>query len=248
MKTVKAELIAFRDALAAKYAGAEQEKPRGARHRVPAGYDIPPLRVTPAYIAGIVASRESDLEALFSERDTICRELEPVCKLSPTAESYFCEGFKFGRTSKCTDRHFAYAYNTLPSVLNYTGGRTFRPDEDIYQCMFWQRRRVADCRREGSECLPWLTTLPTDMIKLDPDCCSRYKTTHWVHAIDRSVILKDKADGMEHVQRLAYKGVLLVAMLGSPHLIKCVWEQARRLQLCLMFPKEKFMPMVLRRI
>lgn len=227
-------------------------RPKGIRQYRPAGYTPADIIVTFAYVAGIAATREPELRSAFEERDKLRKMFHPVCPFNKTAVSDFREGLKFGESEECTAQNVAYAYSKVFNALSYGGGYIFKADEDVQENEEWLERCTSP--ESTFSYRVWDNTLdkfPTEFLKvdpIDPAKCGKRTFEHWGSAAESISIYKTPDEGWEHTRNATFHALILLAALGQPHLMKSIWEQARRIQYCLFTPKGKVVPLMLRRI
>lgn len=250
MQVIKERLIAFREAIREKSTKMPCIRPKGIRQYRPAGYTPADIIVTFAYVAGIAATREPELRSAFEELDNLRKTFHPVCSFNKTAVSDFREGLKFGASENCKSCNVAYSYSKVFNTLSYGGGYIFRVDDDVQENEAWLER----CTSPERAYRVWDNTLdkfPTEFLKvdpIDPAKCGKRTFEHWGCAAESIYIYKTPDEGWEHIRNATFHALILLAALGQPHLMKSVWEQARRIQYCLFMPKGKVVPLMLRRI
>ena len=248
MQQVKERVIAFREAIREKSTKLPCIRPRGIRQYRPAGYTPADIIVTFAYVAGIAATREPELRSAFEELDNLRKLFHPVCSFNKTAVSDFREGLKFGALEDCTSPNVAYAYSKIFNALSYGGGTIFKADRDVQENEEW----LEWCTSPERAYRVWDNTLdkfPTEFLKADPvKKCAKRVFEHWGYAAEHVSIYETPEEGWEHIRNATFHALILLAALGQPHLMKSVWEQARRLQYCLYMGKEKIVPLIMQRI
>lgn len=247
MQQIKERLIAFRETIGERSTKMPRIRPPGIRQYRPEGYTPADIIVTFAYAAGIAATQEPELRSAFEELDNLRKTFHPVCSFNKTAVSDFREGLKFGASEDCTALHVAYSYSKVFDTLSYGGGYTFKADKDVQENEEWFRW----CTSPERAYRVWDNTLdkfPAEFLKVDPVKCGKHTLEHWGYAAEHVSIYTTPEEGWEHIRTATFHALILLAALGQPHLMKSVWEQARRLQYCLFMGKEKTVPLILQRI